>query len=196
MKFRSKIISSLVIVIISINFFIPTNAYAYRTQLDVQQVQQQKNHWCWAASSQMVANYLTNSTKTQREIVKYVKYTTGNSSTMYPDTGGNADEMVKAVKYATNNIYKGEIINRALSYDEIKNQINHNKPIICSFSRGNSGHAVVIYGYDTGEDGTEQQVFIMDPWRDSLTHPYTYEELITYIEDMGKYYRSIIFGDL
>ena len=83
---------------------------------------------------------------------------------MYPNEGGNANEMIAAVRYATNNIYTRTSLDRALTFDEIKYQIsNQHKPIICRFSRVDGGHATVIYGFDTGYDGTEQKVLIMDP---------------------------------
>lgn len=43
------------------------------TKIDIDRVEQAQDSWCWAASSEMVGTYNTNSTISQFDIVYYIK---------------------------------------------------------------------------------------------------------------------------
>ena len=203
MKRVLKTLTLLSALVISINIFtVPASAYeqhyiSYQSydslsscELNVPQIAQQKSKWCWAASSEMVSKYLCNSDKTQRDIVKYIYYTTGNSDSMYPNFGGGIDAVYKAVRYATNNNYPVNKIQRALSYEEIKEQIIEKKlPIIAILLRSNGGHVVVICGVNL----KNESVIVRDPWEDNKTKEYLYSDFCNCIAGQGAYKQSVTF---
>lgn len=68
------------------------------SQLGVTPVVQAKSNWCWAASADMAGGYNPRGTRTQYDVVKYVK---GGLFDSYPDVPGSPVDAAKGAKYAS-----------------------------------------------------------------------------------------------
>ena len=120
---------------------------SYETKkLSVPIYKQEKSNWCWVASARMMAKYhVPSSTRTQTQMVVYIKGSNVNKT-------GTTTEAANAAKYAAHNqrIY---LPRSAQTFDVIKARINENVPVYAaagyydSNNERHGGHAVVIYGY-------------------------------------------------
>lgn len=124
---------------------------------------QEKTNWCWAASAWMIGKKATNnSTRTQTNLVVYVKGSNVNQ-------GGTLSESALAAKYMTSNSYSFATRTTPFTHSQIRTHIVALKPIYASAGYYNSsgvrvgGHAVVIYGYNY-PDKIVEYIYYMDPW--------------------------------
>lgn len=114
---------------------------ALMNEINVPLCAQEEQLWCWAACSEMIAEYYSYSV-TQRNIVFNVK---GN----YNDQTGGPDDIKKAIEYATSNKYtsSGSYTN-ATSVSNIANEIKNSRPVIMFFELTNGNHVCVATGVD------------------------------------------------
>lgn len=139
------------------------SAYAYVSYklLSVPRYMQEQSLWCWAAATEMIADYFGANT-TQSDIVKYVKGSVVNEM-------GNVTDMQNALsKYQINSAPNNSII----SFQSLVNFIESNpsvtppgKPMAASVSLKpqGTGHMHVIYGYYQNTDTSEQNVYYVNP---------------------------------
>lgn len=147
MKRVLKIIGLLV----AISFTMPISSANAATQvLGITKVLQAKDYWCWAAVSEMVGKWGTNSTLNQWNVVNKIKGTILNP---YPDVPGDIYDMSQGCKYVSlgTTFYYG---NKALGPGEIKDQIFiYTRPFVAGINYYWNGyitgrHAIVIKGYN------------------------------------------------
>jgi hypothetical protein len=130
-------------------------------------VQQQTNNWCWAASAEMILRYYNASFGTQCQILT-TKFRGQVDCCFYPvacDTPGYIQEISYALYY-----FKGlnsSIIQRGLTFPEVKTEIDAGRPIVVFYTGSFIGHFVVLYGYDAAG-----QVYIHDPVFGDFNPPY------------------------
>jgi Papain-like cysteine protease AvrRpt2 len=122
---------------------------------------QQTDSWCWAASGQMVMQFLGTSVTQCDEANKRFNYTDCcNSPTPTACIQGGWPEFDKygfTFKRTTD---------AALSWDQVKDQIYcQHKPFAFSWHwNGGGGHMMVLTGYLHFPFGQSELVFINDPW--------------------------------
>lgn len=143
---------------------------AHAATLDVTRVKQAKSKWCWAATSQMIGNYMNSgSSRTQWDVVAYIK---GSS---YPDRGGSTSDIEKGIKYAS-----GDTVTytsgSTRSWSSHTSDINNGNPIGVWMNWDSGGaHALVCAGTKTS--GGSNYLYIIDPWEDNTSEWYKYDSM-------------------
>ena len=141
----------------------------------IRQTQQQSN-WCWAACSVMVGTYnVKSSTVTQKEVVEKLP-------SIYKP--GHILAISWATKYASNNT-KNPSVKSNLTFEEVVNKIDENKPIILDMrTQGKNGHAMVCTGYNT----LQAQIHITDSSVANKTDYYIFKQVISTGIKLGESY--------
>ena len=133
------------------------------TALDTPLLGQNKDNWCWAASSLMAARTYVNTGVTQTDIVKHVKGSAINE-------GGTVWERLEAVYYATGGAVEFDWV-PPLSEAAMVASIDAGDPVmLCRgwYPEGYpgyryGGHSTVLYGYRVMDDGS-YMFLVRDPW--------------------------------
>jgi len=130
-----------------------------RTLVGVPAFKQEKTNWCWAASTQMLENYVkkgVNNTQCR-------EWLWGKNQANPPcdNTGGTYAETQRALTSAQ--VYTTGFSGLPLA-SGIKSQIDANHPMMYfyNYKSGSGGHVVVIYGYEF-DDVTGQRLWYVDP---------------------------------
>ena len=132
-----------------------------RAALAVSYMPQLESQWCWAAVTQMVLAYNSN-TVSQSQIASHEFGVNDN----FPATAG---QIQSDLKYFSDGTINAQISTGPLSFDQIVDKISHNIPIIVQYEyvADKTGHFAVIYGYDEGGN-----LLMDDPFYGQLTVPY------------------------
>ncbi len=110
---------------------------------------------CWASSVATVYNYLTTSVISGVQVCNRMGISLNEGGTIY-------DEQDALALY---NIYYNNLRLRELTWGELTNNINQEKPIIINgFNTYGVGHAVTIYGYT----GTSSTTGYVQYWNSAL----------------------------
>lgn len=157
-------------VLLALVLVFSTTITASAATLDVTRVKQAKTNWCWAATSQMIGNYMNSSSnRTQWDVVAYVK----NSS--YPNTGGTTSDIKKGIKYASNDAVT-YTSGSTRSWASHTSDIDTGNPIGVWMNWDNGGaHALVCAGTKTSSGSN--YLYIIDPWEDNTSEWYNYTSL-------------------
>lgn len=170
---RKAVFSYWLTVLLVISLMFSSFAAETTATVAVKRVTQEKSNWCWAASS-VSAMYHYNKSVTQSQFVKKVKGNTNN-------VGGsvaNVKAGLKAYGLSSSNA-------SALTFTQVKQDINASRPIIAGWKwNTNGGHMVVVNGWDTGT-GKEKYVQYMDPFYGKY-----YSVLYSTLKSNTKYYWS------
>jgi hypothetical protein len=147
---------------ITSSFGATASAYVDYKTLSIPSYKQERDNWCWAASSQMSINYLGGN-KTQSQIVNYVKGSVVN------EPGTNA-EVVRALNYGG---LSGSNVNGSLAFSKVASQVKNNQPILAAVSWNNNpngtGHMFVIRGFYNDTSTGKQDIYYKDPWPTNTT---------------------------
>jgi|RhiMethySRZTD1v2_1073278.scaffolds.fasta_scaffold363042_2 hypothetical protein len=143
---------------------------------DIQLIPQKTGKWCWAATTEMCLKYLGESGIDQCDAANKVFGRNDCCSTPVPldCINGSFPEFEKY------NYSYSRTTNTALSWMEIKKQINLKKPIAFSWKyTGGGGHMMVITGYNT-IDGVNY-LYINDPLEVNVGSKYaiSYTEFVS-----------------
>lgn len=166
---RKKIVLFICSLALSFQVFTST-ALADSLYLNVEGITQQEDEWCWAASDKCVIDYLKGTYPTQSELVAWM------FGSPPPDQAATLPEMQDVLAHYN---VTSTLNNASVSFATLKNNISGwYSPMIAALSSNfsNTGHAVVIYGYN--ETSTSQTVSYMDPaynsgyWWQSETYGY------------------------
>ncbi|MDE0158860.1 MAG: C39 family peptidase [Candidatus Dadabacteria bacterium] len=135
--------------------------------LDVPLVRQETEVWCWAATSEMIFRYYGSGLSQCEILSRWV----GQDCCLFrgnPICFQAAPSLatIRQTLVAFGGLSSVEV-SRPLSLDEIKEEIEADRPIIAAYANTFSGHVVVIYGYDA-----QGNVYIRDPYFGSFTVPY------------------------
>lgn len=132
--------------------------------LPMYRVGQQTMVWCWAACSEMILNYYQRPTPQC-----YILSTWFNADCctfpMYCKTTGTLGQISANLEYFGG--LQSTVKNGTLTISEIANEIANNRPIIIAYTNFQSGHVVVIFGYDL----TTQSIYIYDPFYYNVNNP-------------------------
>jgi hypothetical protein len=146
---------------------------AFAEELEVPFHRQNTMVWCWAAAIAMVGGYATNTNAEDCQVLAaYDRLLNGpGACCQVPGKclrAGGTQEMATILA----NIYhlRGYHHVRALSFRELKNEIDRGRPMIAALQTGFSGHVVVISGYEDPD-----VVVVLDPM--SGRHEVTYSQL-------------------
>lgn len=130
---------------------------------------QQTSYWCWAASGQMVMNFLGGSVVQCDEASKNF----GRSDCCNTPTPGNCIQggWPQPDKYG---FTADHTTDAALTWDQVRNQIYcQKKPFAFSWHwTGDGGHMMVAIGYSTV--GANQYVEVNNPWPPNVGDHYTH----------------------
>lgn len=161
MKAKKRVISSLLIAVISV-FMLAETVSAGTRVLPVKKVVQAKSNWCWAAASEMVGAYGVTTSLGQADVVALIH---GNT---LPNLGGSVNNMVSGVQYVSN-YTKQAYSSGFVSLASATAQINNSHPFIIRVAWDNGGgHAVVCAGY------SDASLYIVDPEQSNATRYYSY----------------------
>ena len=145
-----------------------------RNVLPVNLRPQQTILWCWAASCQMVTEYIGNKTINQcNQASDYFNKSCCNSPTSLACINGGWPQLDR---YGFS--FK-RTRGQALSWDDLKGQIDREKPFCFSWRwTGGGGHMMVVIGYEI-QNGN-RLVWIHDPWdvNEGSTHPISYDAFV------------------
>lgn len=132
---------------------------AQTKNLNVPQYGQQTNMWCWAASGEMIMTYLGKAVAQCAEANQlFGMKNCCNSPTPSACAKGGWPQW-PAWGFSASDTTWG----KALTFAQLKGQIDSNKPVGFSWGwTGGGGHYMVVRGYTL--IGTSQYVIINDPW--------------------------------
>lgn len=131
--------------------------------MNVKSILQEQSQWCWAASSQIVANVMKNygfavKDISQAEIVREIH---GNlNNTPAKNIGETRDALGYAISSSGNNTrgFKGVLSEEQL----LKNIVVEKEPVVMRVGNGESnGHFVVITGVEI--QGNQMFLYVQDP---------------------------------
>ncbi len=132
--------------------------------LPVQYRGQQTQVWCWAATSEMVLAY-HGVYVSQCQILSAWMQT----DCCVPNPMCEAGASLPVIQGTLSHFGGlGSYIAGALSYDQVRSEIDAGRPMIVAYSGSFTGHVVVIYGYDP----TLGTVLIHDPYFGSFNVQY------------------------
>jgi hypothetical protein len=139
---------------------------------------QKTNMWCWAASGEMVMKYISPSTKVTQcdEAGVYFKQTSccNNPTSFACNQNGGWDVLSHYGFDFT------QTSSKALSWNELKNSIDNNKPVMFAWAwHTGGGHMMVATGW--AKMGNQNFVHINNPWPPGQGD----QELISYDEWVG-----------
>lgn len=167
------------------------NGIFYAVSCPIVRRKQEKNHWCWAASAEMIGKYRNPaSTKTQGNIVS--NFYIGEF-----DIGGLTIQMPAALEYVGENKIKGTKINRApLDFNKTKSSIDNDEPFVGVLVWSNSGlipngHMVAMTGYAE----KTREIKIVDPWENTPTGFVPYDKAVAeyaFETGLGTYTDSVL----
>ncbi len=163
---KSHFISMLIAMLLVFSTVVTASA----TTLNVTRVKQAKTKWCWAATSQMIGNYMNSSSnRSQWDVVAYVK------DSSYPNVGGTTGDIRQGIRYASGSTvtYTSGSICSWLSHTS---NINSGNPIGVWMNWDSGGaHALVCAGTKTTSGSN--YLYIIDPWEDNTSEWYNYNSL-------------------
>lgn len=138
----------------------PVSQFANGNSLGVPSIAQKTNSWCWAASSEMILDFFRKNIS-QCELVSDLYF----PNTRYCCQSPTPQECIKGgwprldfygVRYSTTS-------NSAVSWQQIKNDIDRGAPLLASFKLASGvGHMVTVVGYGIGAQGN-RLVEIINP---------------------------------
>lgn len=144
-------------------------ALAQSGNLNIPLVTQEHSEWCWAASSNAVLNYYSQ-TPSQCEIVNWafgLNYACGNSDFNWNSYANQPNSLYGGSGSVQDILQSWSVPNSAYSYPlswrGVMWDINANRPFIIRYGWTNGGgHIMVGSGYET-YNGVNY-IFIMNPW--------------------------------
>lgn len=150
---KKRIASIIITLILIVSFTIQSFAYPISLSLNVAEMIQADDTWCWAASSCSILDYFGISV-TQIEFVETVKGSIVFAGAPYWEVSSGLEH------YGIQN----SLYNSYLPFSTIITETyNYSRPIYAGlkWNYDDGGHAVVIDGYS---DGSIDYVYYMDPW--------------------------------
>lgn len=122
---------------------------------------QEKNLWCWAGASNIIANHY-GADVSQNEFCNRAKGNT-NLTAPCPNTTGDLYDIRRA--WNSLGIYGSNATYAPISFNQIKQEIDAGRPVMAriQWKSNGMGHFLVIEGYDEAT----QQIQWIDPWGSS-----------------------------
>lgn len=166
--------------------------FAYRQddqhELSVDLIGQQTGMWCWATSGEMIMNYHGHDVAQCKQAShRFGKQCCDNWNDCI--TGGWPQFENWGFSFQKTN-------SQALSFDQLKAQIDGNKPIAFSWAwSGSGGHMMVVIGYKKGDQAVPDMVCINDPWP-PYVGDYTIIPYTEFVSKAGQYTHWDDFYDI
>ncbi|WP_246214003.1 papain-like cysteine protease family protein [Kitasatospora viridis] len=135
---------------------------------------QEKTQWCWVASGLTIAqfqNYGTTQADFCKRAAKRSRWVNcDNQPATLDDMAGAWADLGMT--------HTGTGLNRAATFDEIKNDVRAGRPVAAriGWAQG-GGHMNVVYGYETGRS----LIGVADPW--PQTNRYTWWKYSEYVKN-------------
>lgn len=151
----------------------------YSSELEINFHRQNTVVWCWAATIAMVVEYVKGENIEDCEVLsRYDRSLGGPGNCCYGDRRCIRTGQISEMGQILGNIFniRGRYISKPPSFQELKNSINNDNPIIATLQhpRG-SGHVVVVSGYQN-----PNRVVVLDPMHGK--HIVNYNTLIANFE--------------
>ncbi|MGY0236331.1 papain-like cysteine protease family protein [Longispora urticae] len=138
----------------------PTTAPGGNTKLNLKELVQEKDQWCWAATGLSIAQYLGKGANVSQN--QFCLYGRGLSGGTCPNQPAELSVVQQGLSRV--GVSPGREVDGAISFAQVKTEINGNRPIETGvYWTSGGGHARVIYGYDTANSS----IFFSDPWGSS-----------------------------
>ncbi|KMK91607.1 C39 family peptidase [Rossellomorea marisflavi] len=159
MKFKVAVMFITVLAFLIGAGFLPSTSYAANSKsLGVKNYSQEKSNWCWATAAQIVSRYIGDGYHYQCTFVKKGKETSSCANT----AGGFYGDMTKALRFGK--VGTGIVGTNLVAYTTIRNEIDGGSPILVragwKSSNLNSGHMLIVYGYEVTSGGTKNVRFV------------------------------------
>ncbi|WP_010248921.1 dockerin type I domain-containing protein [Acetivibrio cellulolyticus] len=134
-----------------------------RKTLDVPLCIQETNCWCWAATTQAIIAYYTDSMPSQESIVRNTLKIPNDQPLSYYNLNRPVEDIEDLISLEFNGI-SGHLVDINLDWYDLKKEIDAGRPIKATIENDpptSMAHCVLIYGYI---DSPElQKVLYMDP---------------------------------
>jgi hypothetical protein len=165
---KRKFFKIFMTMLVSMFFLMGTaSAYVDYNTLSVPAYSQEESNWCWAAATEMAANFL-GANSTQSYIVTLIYGSPVN------ETGTIANIQTALLNY---NVKSTTLLSN-LSFDTIVYEIGRGEPIIAGVTASAGSHAVVIRGYYQDTNASTQNVYYIDP-TDASYHIMAYSSFVS-----------------
>lgn len=137
----------------------PAHELVNTGSLGVPSIAQKTQSWCWAASSEMVLDFARKPVS-QCKLAGDIFYQNSQYCCQTPTPAGCVKGAWPKLEWYGVNYQKA---NGAVSWEQIKTDINRNAPLLASFRLASGvGHMVTVVGYGTGAQG-QRLVEIINP---------------------------------
>ena len=180
------VIMSILLLSTSVKAYVPPGVTGYTIYAGY--VPQEYSKWCWAASAQNAAKVeYPSSTRTQSDIVNYVKGNTANTTATHAQTK-------IAANYACYNTKS--FSNAGMFYYSVLSDLIYNgHPVIAFLSAGliQPGHYVLFIGWGISESN-ESLIYLYDPANGGSYQCYSYYGLCSGAYYNMPYNHSIYYG--
>ncbi|MBD5129622.1 MAG: hypothetical protein HDT43_06830 [Ruminococcaceae bacterium] len=138
---------------------VPASAIVVNYVVPVAPVIQAKSNWCWAACAEMCGKTIApSSTRTQYDVVKYIKGDTYN-------VGGNKLECANGCKYVA--LSEKDFIIGYMDFSVIGNRTGRNEALVAfgEPTEGSGGHTFLIRGsqFVDGSGSTQYNIDYINP---------------------------------
>lgn len=146
---------------------------SYAKELNVPFHGQHTLVWCWAATIAMVGEYMTGQKAEDCDVLSaYDRALGGQGLCCSNPQHCNRTGQVAEMKNILGNLYgiSGYHYVRPLTYSELRNEIDNNRPMIAALQTNFSGHVIVIIGYSSPD-----KVIVLDPM--SGRHEVSYQQI-------------------
>lgn len=150
------------------NYVISSLGLLTAVTANVDRQMQERSNWCWAACSSMTGDFYTGTSKTQSSIVKKIKGSV-------VDEGASEEEIVNALRYATDYQHNWEYITNAhFDFQDAVDILDKKQIFVIRYEWSMfHGHILVCSGYNFDT----VQLQLIDPVGDSPTEFYSYTAL-------------------
>ncbi|WP_020671423.1 papain-like cysteine protease family protein [Amycolatopsis nigrescens] len=131
--------------------------------LQINQLVQEQNQWCWAASGLTIGRYLGKGTSTsQNDFCNYARgYPQGTRCPNQPAELTDAQRGLQGIGVSPG------VTSGAIGFSTVRSEIDGNRPIETGiYWTAGGGHAQVIHGYDAAT----QMMYYGDPWPQSARY--------------------------
>lgn len=146
----------------------PSDCGTQANVLPVSLVMQSTQVWCWAATSQMTFQYFGYAYQQCDIVSSWTQLPccpAGNGLSGCYVTAPDMSAIALAIEVGG---VPTQLVNRALSFQEIVATIDSGRPMIVGYTGSFGGHVVVLHGYDAAGN-----VYIQDPYYGTFVVPYS-----------------------
>lgn len=155
----------------------------------VEEIEQEKTNWCWAACMQSILDY-NGTTVSQCEEANWLFSSNNCCNLNACNSGATPGEQQDVLDHWG---LSSDLDYSTLTWNELKNEIDAGQPVSIGFSWCTTGgHSLIIAGFcETGGTSPSQLVLYMDPWFGEGYNLATYDWVVGGCPGDHEWYRTI-----